>query len=60
MCWVELHRMLNSGSFLTHRHCMTIALAIDPESIYYAVTLYLEGSDLLQSPTPAYVLYKLK
>lgn len=60
MGWVELHRMLNSGSFLTHRHCMTIALAIDPESIYYAVTLYLEGSGPLQSTTPAYVLYKLK
>lgn len=50
MGWVELHRMLNSGSFLTHHHCMTIALAIDPESIYYAVTLYLEGSDPLTKP----------
>lgn len=33
MGWVELHRMLNSGTFLTHHHCMMVALAIDPESI---------------------------
>lgn len=35
----ELHRMLNSGSLLTHHHRMTIALATDPESIMRCLVL---------------------